>query len=182
MTPILRTARLVLHPLGSAHAAVYSRLYRDPAVMGLIGAPLSAAQAPLAFERVLEQTALPSPPAWYWIARDDAGDCGLLALLRDRDLSDVAETGILLLPGAGGRGYAREALAALVTHAFRGLGMQCIRTRHHPDNLAVVGLMEALGFRSCTTTAIERRWSLRDEDWQFQLSRHAGFAKPRARG
>jgi RimJ/RimL family protein N-acetyltransferase len=148
--------------------------------MRLIGAPLTPVEAMRAFERALAQTALPSPPACYWIARDASGDCGLLALLLERDQADTVEAGILLLPEVAGRGYAREAMTALVTHAFRRLGMQCIRTRHHPDNLAVVGLMEALGFRPCATTATERRWSLRDGDWRFEAA--AGFAKQPAAG
>jgi RimJ/RimL family protein N-acetyltransferase len=169
-----------MHPLATAHAGLYCRLYGDPTVMHLIGTPLSREAAMQAFQRALAQTGVPSPRAHYWIARDVSGDCGLLALLQDRGQAGTAETGILLLPIMAGQGYAREALAALVAHAFSDLGVRCIRTRHHHDNHAVVGLMQALGFRPGAATATERRWSLWNENWRFEAA--AGFAKQHAPG
>lgn len=179
---ILRTARLELHPLTDAHAGIYCRLYGDPMVMRFIAAPLAQDAALQALGRALRQTAESPPSAHYWIARDASGECGLLALLQDRERTGSAEAGILLLPAGAGLGYAREAMAALVTHAFSRLEVQCIRTRHHPGNRAVVGLMRALGFRPGTSTASERRWSLDNREWAAKAPSPARFAKQPAAG
>lgn len=71
----------------------------------------------------------------------------------------VSEIGYLIACDAGGRGYAREAVAAVVDRLFaEGQRRVCADT--DPDNIASNHLLEALGFR--------RERLLRDE-WETPI-------------
>ncbi len=48
---------------------------------------------------------------------------------------------------AAGRGVATTALAALVDHAFLGLGLHRVAVDVHPDNVASLAVVRRLGFR-----------------------------------
>lgn len=179
MGEVLHTPRLLLRPMAEADATLYVRLYGDAGVMRLVAAPLSPEAAQRAFGLALTQARATPPRARYWIChvRDRREDAGLLALLHDRGHPGLAEVGILLLAEAQGRGHATEAIAALADHAFAGPGLQRLWVRHARDNLAMTGLMRALGFGADTAVRDgESRWSLRREDWPT-AARAAAFAK-----
>ncbi|MFC6750300.1 GNAT family N-acetyltransferase [Deinococcus aquaticus] len=58
-----------------------------------------------------------------------------------------AEVGVTLARHAQGHGYAREALHALITHAFTDLGVHRVHASIDPRNAAVAALLIRLGFR-----------------------------------
>lgn len=58
-----------------------------------------------------------------------------------------AELGYIFDPAYGGRGFAAEAVAAVVAHAFERLGVRRITAGCFADNLASVRLLEKLGMR-----------------------------------
>jgi len=58
-----------------------------------------------------------------------------------------AEIGFILRASCHGRGYAREAVAAVVEHAFRAIDLRRIEADVDPRNDASIRLLEALGFR-----------------------------------
>lgn len=185
MGDALFTARLHLRSMAAGDAGFHRRLYADAEVMRHVGAPLSGDASRRAFALSLSQAHASPPRARYWIVRvsGTAEDCGLLALVDDRDPPGSAEAGMLLLPEAQGRGYAAEAIAALADHAFSGLAMQQLWTRHHRDNRAAVGLMQALDFSPDGADGSGRvRWSLRREDWRTGARQGAVFAKHPAEG
>lgn len=59
----------------------------------------------------------------------------------------TAEMGYMLRRDAWGRGYAREAVAAVIAYAFGSLGFRKIGADVDPENLPSLKLLEALGFR-----------------------------------
>ncbi|BCJ61992.1 N-acetyltransferase [Micromonospora endophytica] len=58
-----------------------------------------------------------------------------------------AEVGYIFDPAHGGRGYATEAVAAVVTHAFEQLGARRITAGCFADNLSSVRILEKIGMR-----------------------------------
>ena len=58
-----------------------------------------------------------------------------------------AELGYTFDPAYGGRGYATEAVTAMVAHAFGRLGVRRITAGCFADNLASVRILEKLGMR-----------------------------------
>ena len=71
------------------------------------------------------------------------GMCGLIK----RDTLDDVDLGFAFLPGARGRGYAREAAAAVVGFGFGTLGLKRIVAISDPDNQASARVLEAAGLR-----------------------------------
>src|SRR5262249_54010507 len=62
--------------------------------------------------------------------------------LRERS----AELGIMLLPGARGRSYARAAMLRLMMAAFEALSIDMIWVQYRPANVAAARLFAELGF------------------------------------
>lgn len=58
-----------------------------------------------------------------------------------------ADLGYIFDPAHGGHGYATEAVAAMVAHAFDGLGVRRITAGCFADNLASVRILEKVGMR-----------------------------------
>ncbi|MBM0230593.1 GNAT family N-acetyltransferase [Micromonospora sp. STR1_7] len=58
-----------------------------------------------------------------------------------------AELGYIFDPAYGGRGYATEAVSALVAHAFDRLSIRRITAGCFADNLASVRILEKVGMR-----------------------------------
>ena len=58
-----------------------------------------------------------------------------------------AEVGYIFDPAYSGRGYATEAVAAVLAHAFEDLGVRRITAGCFADNLASVRLLEKVGMR-----------------------------------
>lgn len=143
--PPLRTARLRLRPLGEADRALFCRLYTDPELMRHIGPPLSEADAARRFRAACRRNRDPALRQWIWVLAEAhaQSDIGLLGLTRQ---GDAAEIGALLPLPWQGQGYAAEAIAALVEHAFTLPGLARLFTRHRGDHAAAAGLMRKLGF------------------------------------
>lgn len=72
------------------------------------------------------------------------------------------EIGFLFAPAVWGKGYAREALAAVIAHAFGTRGLSQIRADVDPRNERCLRLLTALGFRE--TGRAERTFKL-GEEW-----------------
>lgn len=71
------------------------------------------------------------------------GCCGL----RPRDpAAGVFEMGYGIRRGHEGRGYAGEAAAAVVDHAFGPVGARALFAGHHPDNGISARVLRRLGF------------------------------------
>lgn len=149
--PTLRTERLVLAPHGPADLDDTAALMADPAVTRFIGGPVPREQV---WHRLLRYVG-----HWQilgygnWVVRDaqgrHLGDVGLMDSRRATEPSfeGVVEAGWVFAANVGGRGYAREAVAAMLGWAdANGIARTvCIID---PRNAASVRVAEAVGYRS----------------------------------
>ena len=145
------TPRLRLRLLQPVDEALYCALYTDPGVMEHVGSPLSADAARRGFSDARRRNAAADGTQRRWAVLDrGSGEAlGLLALLRDPLDPDDAELGVMLLPAAHGRGFAREISGAVVAHAFGpgGWGLRRLWARHAPGHAAAAGVLQASGFQ-----------------------------------
>lgn len=120
---------------------------------------------------------VPGEPFQFAIARlgNDAlvGDC-MLAL--DPGDPPNAEIGYTVAPGHQGRGYASEAIAALLDYAFGELGVATVRAVTDARNEASIAVAERLGMRLAGTV----RTTFMDEpcdEHTYELTREAWNAR-----
>jgi len=76
----------------------------------------------------------------------DGAALGMCGLLKRDTLEDV-DIGFAFFPEHWGRGYAKEAAAAVLAHARTTLGLQRIAAIVDPTNASSIKLLERLGFR-----------------------------------
>jgi RimJ/RimL family protein N-acetyltransferase len=182
------TERLLLRPMGPADAADLHARRNDPAA-----AELQAWEVPYPLERaerLLEANARLGGPAnddWYTIGVDAGGSpIGDLAVhLTWRGRS--AEIGYTLASDHWGRGYAVEAVGALIEYLFEGLDVTRISAMLHPGNLASAQVLERCGFlfeghtRSSYWVGDENSddhiYGMVREDWETWLQRPTGPAE-----
>jgi [ribosomal protein S5]-alanine N-acetyltransferase len=166
----LETVRLHLRPLGAEDETLYCQLYTDPLVMRHIAMPLSADAARRSFRAACRQAERQplQRRTWVMTEADTAIDIGLLALVDDPEAMS-SEIGALLLDDWQNRGYAAEAIEALVAYAFRDLELAAVHTRHAGENGPAAGLMRKLGFVAVAPDprdGLECRWRLTPAEWR----------------
>ena len=91
-----------------------------------------------------------TPGEWCQLAleaKDGGSLVGDLALHVDGDDPRQAEVGFTLAPAAQGRGYAAEALAGLLDHAFASYGLHRVHAVTDALNAPAAALLERVGFR-----------------------------------
>ncbi len=154
--PII-TSRLTLRPLRHADAVAISARRSDPDV-----ARYQSYAGPYPIDRAAQMVAevvafdRPVPEEWWMvaIARDgDTDSIGTVAVYATFD-GRVVELGWELSADAWGKGYASEAVEAMVAWLFDAttvLGesgpVQRIGAQMHPDNLASARVAESVGMR-----------------------------------
>ena len=146
---VLSTARLTLRPFTHDDAAPLFRIFSDDEVVRFwsVGAWTDIAQA----EKMIDDA---------MAAYREGGLCRYAIALRDPDQligicnlrgffeqNRRCELGYALGSAWWGRGYAFEALEALLGHAFSQLDMNRIEADIDPRNEASARLLERLGFR-----------------------------------
>lgn len=88
-------------------------------------------------------------PGWFQFALEDrltgcfVGDCGLNILTADNRLGEV---GYSICPQFWNRGYATEAITALIHHAFTSYGLHRISAATDPRNTSSRRVLEKAGF------------------------------------
>ncbi|GGX63307.1 GNAT family N-acetyltransferase [Saccharospirillum salsuginis] len=83
---------------------------------------------------------------------------GKAALHNIHKSSRRAEVGYLLSPDYWGQGYMKEAMTALIEHAFGALEMRRLEADIDPDNAASRALLERLSFRK--EGELRERWEI----------------------
>lgn len=148
--PILETERLVLSPHRPADLDDTAALLADPAVTAFIGGPVPREQV---WHRLLRYVGHWQLLGYgHWVVRDRAGrhlgDVGLMDSRRDTvpNFEGVVEAGWAFATAAHGRGYAREAIGAMLGWADdHGIARTvCIID---PGNAASMRVAEAVGYR-----------------------------------
>ncbi|MFN0242061.1 MAG: GNAT family N-acetyltransferase [Planctomycetota bacterium] len=156
---VVDTARLRLRKLSADDAAFIHELVNDPAWLCYIGDKHVHTHADA--RRYIED----GPAASY--ARNGFGlycveladaqvPIGICGLIRREALADV-DLGFAFLERHRGRGYAREAAAAVLEHARRDLRFARVIAITLPHNRASIRVLESSGF------AFERRLTLPGE-------------------
>ncbi|WP_375402800.1 GNAT family N-acetyltransferase [uncultured Sphingomonas sp.] len=150
--PILHTARLMLAPHTPADLEEMAAIWADPRVTEHIGGrPLSREECWRNIQRYVGHWTL---FGWsYFAVREAAtgaflGEVGLMDSRRDTrpSFEGTPEAGWAFAPAAHGRGYAREAVAALLAWADgQGIARTVCIIDH--ANIRSVRLAEAVGFR-----------------------------------
>jgi RimJ/RimL family protein N-acetyltransferase len=148
----IETARLLLTPPMAGDAgAIFSRYASDPEVTRFLGWPrhrsVAETEAFLAFS-AREWTRTPAGPYLIWSRPGGVllGATGLVAVDAGR-----AITGYVLAQDAWGKGYATEALHAMVEVA-RGIGVEQLNAVCHHQHRGSWRVLEKCGFTRAAGT------------------------------
>lgn len=147
---LISTERLGIRSLESADAEAMFAYRSDPAISRYQSwEPVSVAEV-REFISGLEEIELAAPGRWYQLGivlRDSGelvGDVGIHA--QGEDPRQV-EVGITLAKAFHGRGFATEALRAVLAYLFRDLGKHRVFASVDPRNEASIALLERSGMR-----------------------------------
>lgn len=147
---MIETERLRLRRWEAGDLAPFAAMGRDPEVMAYIG-PLIDAEAAAALIARLDAQIAAEGSGFMAVARrsDGAflGFCGIKRGPEGTPISGAPEIGWRLAREHWGRGYAREAAAAALDHAWRTTDAPRVFAITVHGNLRSRGLMERLGMR-----------------------------------
>lgn len=169
------TERLRLRPLAASDEALFHALYTDPETMRFIAPPLTAEEASSRFRKVIRQQGEPALGARYVVIEGKTtqlpmGICGTGHY--DQAVRRL-EVGMVLLLEGRKRGFAREALAALVGLAFDEPWVSEVYARFAAGHTAAANLVERVGLRSNHATRGEGEgmamceWSVLRSAWRI---------------
>lgn len=145
---IFETARLVARRFGPRDLAAFVAMRDDPEVARYQSWERYTEEEGRSFIAGLA-TANPGDPGWFQIALEDkatgafVGDCGLFIDPADGRLARIGYT---IARPFWNRGFASEAVAGLVAHAFPAYGLHRITASVDPRNLASCRVLEKAGF------------------------------------
>ena len=142
----IETARLVLTvPQPSDIGEIFERYASDPDVVRFVGWPCHRSLDDTAAFLAFSAAEWGSRPAGPYLIRSRANGRLLGSTGLSFDSPDKAMTGYVLAKDAWGRGYATEALAAMVGLAW-SLGVRRLLALCHPEHLASRHVLEKCGF------------------------------------
>ena len=158
-TTIAVSPRLYIRPFTIDDALIVNqRLDSDPRQMTFTGSVKTLDETREALRRQIEWTAAQTSGCGKWavVSREDDSIVGWCALVPLPGRPGDIEVGYIISPLFWGRGYATEAAAALVQHAFEQLGLPAVYSMVNPANTPSVRVTEKLGMRkigqiTCTT-------------------------------
>ncbi|MGH8091547.1 MAG: GNAT family N-acetyltransferase [Rudaea sp.] len=144
---MILTSRLRLRALTRRDLALFRALYCDAKTMRHIGKPMSSAHAVASLRATVAATRKSGCLRFFVIAerqsRRDVGICSLRPAAWDER---NVELGIMLVRSARGRGYAREAFAALIEDAFSQLPIGVVWVAYRRANRSMARLCDSLDF------------------------------------
>ena len=161
--PELLTPRLRLREVRADDAQGLYAVHSDAQVMRYWGYPAwtDIAQAHAKVADIARQRANEPILVWAVADRDSDALIGSIALFFINQVQGRAEIGYSLASAWQGRGLAREALLAVLAHAFEGMGLRRIEADVDPRNSPSCRLAENLGFRA--EGLLRARWLVNDE-------------------
>ena len=136
--PVLSSARLTLRPIGARDAEALFPIFSDAETMRYWS------RAPFAEVAQLREWIRPDATWPAWVIETGGAVIGRIALGEQRPR--VAEIGYAVSRRVWGCGYAREAVATVLDHAFGAAGMRRVFADVDPENVASVKLLTGLGF------------------------------------
>ncbi len=148
--PALQTARLILREIVESDGENILQIHGDAEHMRWFGSDpitdLDGAKKLVATFASWRQEPV-SGARWAIALRDQPGLIGTCGLFRWNRNWRSCTIGYEIAPAHQGCGFMREALNAIITWGFRDVQqLNRIEAQVHPDNLASLALLEALGF------------------------------------
>jgi len=157
----VRTERLVLRPFHRADLEPLLVIQSDPVAVRYVPyPPRDRAAVAAVLERKMTHTALRGEGDLIELAVTLGAGGSLIGdvLLALRSVEhETLEVGYIFAPASGGRGYATEAVRALVWLAFDSLGARRVIARVDDRNSASSALLTRLGFR-LEAHLVENEW------------------------
>ncbi|MGA0601748.1 GNAT family N-acetyltransferase [Caulobacter sp. KR2-114] len=159
--PVLDTPRLILRAHRLDDFADLAAMWGDPAVTRHIGGkPSAPAESWSRLHRYRGHWALLGYGFWAVEERETGryvGDLGLADFHRglDHPFNDAPEAGWALAPWSHGRGYASEALAAVLAWGEARFGSPKVWCIIDPDNAPSIRVAEKAGFVLHGRTALQ---------------------------
>jgi len=157
--PTIETERLRLRSHAVADFEASVPIWNDPIVTRFIGGrPYTPEEIWQRLQRYAGSWVLLG--YGFWAIEEKAtgrlvGEVGIMDAKRDMDppFGDDLEVGWALLPTVHGKGYATEALKAMLEWERRLLGSPCLVALIDPDNAASIKLAHKFSFRERARTA-----------------------------
>jgi len=145
----IKTARLTLRALNNGDAQRIFEYRSSPEVSRFLSWGTDSAQLIESYIQDLAALTPGTPGPWYQIGitlspTEFIGDCGFRVLESE---PRQAEIGIALAPEFHNRGYAAEALQALLDYLFVKLGKHRTFGSVDPANLRSINLLQRVGMR-----------------------------------
>ena len=157
--PTLETDRMILRPHVAQDFDDCLRLWSDPHTVRFIGGQVQDAQA--VWFRMLRYAGMWAMIGYgFWVFEEKVsgrymGEGGLMDARRGiAGLAGMPEIGWALLPDAGGRGLATEAVRAILNWADAVLHAQKTGCIIEPANIASIAVADKCGYR--TAAQIDR--------------------------
>jgi ribonuclease BN (tRNA processing enzyme)/RimJ/RimL family protein N-acetyltransferase len=153
--PALSTPRLGLHPATEGDLDTLWAIWRDPEVRRYLfdDVPVTRERAAEALEACLGQV-VDGLGLWTVSTREASRTIGCVGLVKveiearyDPRLTGAVQPLVAIAPEHWGRGYAREAVRAVMRHGFSSLGLSRLAAVNDAPNLASERMLRALGFR-----------------------------------
>ncbi len=153
MSTRLETTRLIVRTFEPADEAAWLALFSDPEVCRFL--PAAPAPTPEIFQAAIESRLAMERELGYAMWAVEArgtgeflGQCGLRpAATMDPNAGSEIDLAYHFAAGSWGKGYATEAVTAVLAHAFGLLGLDGVMAVAMPDNVGSWRVMEKAGMR-----------------------------------
>ncbi len=144
----LKTERLILEPLQKRHAVMLFETLSDPAIYTFIpfDPPQSLEALAERYAHLSVGRSASGSDIWLNFALRKLGDGSYLGTVQATITAKQAYVAYELGPKHWGKGYAAEAVGALISHLFTVYGVEVIRAETDTRNARSAGLLERLGF------------------------------------
>jgi RimJ/RimL family protein N-acetyltransferase len=172
----LRTDRLVIRRFRADDAIVFVAYRSDADVARYQSWDGYTREQAEAFVSEMAASHPGVPGEWFQFAVADlAGDelLGDVAVCVHADDTSRAELGFTFAPGHQRKGYATEAVRAVITYAFERLRAQTVLAIADARNLPSIALLERIGMRRTTTERVRFKDEWCDEH-TYELRRDEG--------
>lgn len=172
----LRTTRLVIRRFRAEDAVAFTAYRSDPGVARYQSWDSFTIEQAETFIAEMSVAHPGVPGEWFQFAVAElAGDelIGDVAICVHTDDPSRAELGFTLAPGRRGKGYATEAVRAVIAYAFERLGARTVLGIADARNEASIALLERVGMRRTTTESVRFKGEWCDEH-TYELRRDEG--------
>lgn len=147
--PVIKTSRLVLRELSAQDALQIHALRSDPKIAAMTGrTPSTGIEDAMAhiykIGKLIENNA-----SIYWAISllDSPSLIGTICLWNFDTENAIAEIGYELLPDFQGKGFMREAIAAVIKYGFEEVKIKTITAFPSANNISSVKVLKMAGFK-----------------------------------